>query len=323
MLIYITRRLAYIIPMLLLISIMSFFIVQLTPGGFLVQYEHNPRISPDTLHLLEQQLGLDQPLWGQYLGWLKGMILHGNFGYSFVYHLPVAKLVGQQLFWTFFITFVSALFTWAIAIPLGVYAATHQNSPADYVMNFLAFLAHAIPDFLVALLLIYLLLALGAPSVGGILSAKYIGAPLSWGLIGNLLQHLWPAILAIGLGGIGSILRLMRGNVLDVLSLLYIQTARAKGVSERRIVWKHAVRNAVNPLISIAGLSLPYFFSGSLIVSIILNLPTMGPFFYQAILNKDLYVVMDMLVFYAALLQLGNLMADIALARLDPRIVYT
>jgi peptide/nickel transport system permease protein len=315
------RRILSMIPVLVVVSALSFGIVQLTPGGFLTQYLANPRVSPRTLHLLEVQYGLTKPVWVQYLDWLGG-ILRGNFGYSFLYQVPVVSLIGQQLFWTFFITLLAAAFTWLVAIPLGVYTGLHPNTPFDYVANFLAYLAQAVPDFLIALLLIYFLLLTGSGDVGGILSAQYIGAPLSWALVGNLLAHLWPAILAIGLPGIGGLTRVMRANLLDVLSEPYVQTARAKGLANRRVVWKHAVRNAVNPFVSIAGLSLPYLFSGSLIVSIVLNLPTLGPFLYQAILNKDLYVVMDMLLFYSFLLQLGNLIADLLLARLDPRISF-
>lgn len=318
---YALRRLLAMIPVLLVVSALSFGIVQLTPGGFLTQYLDNPRVSPQTLHILEVQYGLTQPLWVQYLDWLGG-ILRGNFGYSFIYQVPVAHLVGQQLFWTFFVTVLAALFTWLIAIPLGVYTALHPNSLFDYLANFFAYFVQAVPDFLIALVLIYLLLLAGSSDVGGILSPQYIGAPLSWGLLVNLLAHLWPAILAIGLPGIGGLVRVMRANLLDVLSQPYVQTARAKGLPSRRVIWKHAVRNAINPFVSIAGLTLPYLFSGSLIVSIVLNLPTLGPFLYQAILNKDLYVVMDMLLFYTLLLQIGNLGADLILAWLDPRITY-
>lgn len=209
-----------------------------------------------------------------------------------------------------------------VAIPLGIYTALRRHGLGATVANLIGYFGLATPDFLVALLLIFAVLSSGGTNVGGLFSPQYIDAPWSWEKFKDMLAHLWIPLIVIGLDGTASIMRQMRANMLDVLTQDYIRTARSKGLAERVVLWKHAVRNAINPLISIAGLSLPNLISSTIIASIVLNLPTIGPFLYQSLLDKDQYVVMALLMLSAILLMIGNLLADLALAWADPRIRY-
>ena len=224
--------------------------------------------------------------------------------------------------WTVGVAAITIVFTWVVAIPIGIYSATHKYSFLDYFLTFIGFIGVSIPSFFLALVLMYVYLSLGGTAVGGLFSQQYIGAPWSLGKFVDLLRHLWIPIIAIGLGGTASLIRLMRANLLDVLGTQYVTTARAKGLAERTVIYKHAVRNAINPLISIFGMQLPSLISGTIIASIVLNLPTMGPFFYDALLNSDQYLVMTFLMLSAFLMLVGNLLADIMLAWSDPRIRY-
>jgi len=214
------------------------------------------------------------------------------------------------------------LFSWVVAIPIGIYSATHKYSFLDYFLTFIGFIGVSIPSFFLALVLMYLSLRLGGTAVGGLFSQQYIGAPWTWAKFVDLLKHLWIPLIAIGLSGTAGLIRLMRANLLDVLQAQYVVTARAKGLSERVVIYKHAVRNAINPLISLLGMQLPELISGTIVTSIVLNLPTMGPFFYDALINGDQYLVMTFLMFSAFLMLLGNLIADILLAWSDPRIRF-
>lgn len=322
MLAYTVRRLLYMIPMMVLISILCFFIISLQPGDFGSQYFANPRVSPEMVIELRERLGLNDPPHVQYLSWVKGIIFEGNFGYSFAYKRPVSELIWERLGWTVLIAFTTMLFTWALAIPIGIYSATHQYTFWDYFTSFFGFIGLSIPSFFMALILMFFVVKSGGTSVGGLFSNEYIGSPWSWGKFVDLLKHLWIPLIAIGSSGMAGLIRQMRGNLLDVLGKQYITTARSKGLAEKVVIYKHAVRNAVNPLISIAGMQLPALISGTIISAIVLNLPTMGPFFYDALINQDQYLVMTFLMFSGFLMLLGNLVADVALAWVDPRIRY-
>jgi peptide/nickel transport system permease protein len=281
----------------------------------------DPRVSRETVETIRKQYGLDQPVWVQYLSWLGGFV-RGDFGYSFLNNRPVAGLIWERLGWTVFLALLTILVTWVVAIPLGIYTALRRHGLGATVANLIGYFGLATPDFLVALLLIFAVLSSGGTNVGGLFSPQYIDAPWSWEKFKDMLAHLWIPLIVIGLDGTASIMRQMRANMLDVLTQDYIRTARSKGLAERVVLWKHAVRNAINPLISIAGLTLPNLISSTIIASIVLNLPTIGPFLYQSLLDKDQYVVMALLMLSAVLLMIGNLLADLALAWADPRIRY-
>jgi peptide/nickel transport system permease protein len=209
-----------------------------------------------------------------------------------------------------------------VAVPLGIITALKRNGFTDFIASFIGYIGLAIPDFLIALLLVALVLNSGGTQVGGLFSPSFIGAPWSWAKVLDLLNHLWIPIIAIGTNSIATIMRQMRANLLDVLNADYVRTARGKGLPERRVINRHAVRNAINPLVSLAGLSLPELINGTIIASIVLNLPTIGPLLYNSLLNKDQYVAMALLLFSSLLLMIGNLLADLALAWVDPRIRY-
>lgn len=316
------RRILGMIPTLLLISVVCFTVIQMQPGSFLDQYLDDPRVTKETVASITRQLGLDQPMWAQYLTWLKGIVLHGDFGFSFVNGRPVSSLIWERLGWTVFLALLTLIVSWVIAIPLGIYTAINRNGAAATLMNFLGYISLATPDFLVALLLVALVLKAGGTNVGGLFSPEFIDAPWSAAKVRDLLNHLWIPMIAIGLEGVAGLMRQMRASMLDVINQDYVRTARSKGLAPRVVLWRHAVRNAVNPLISLAGLSLPSLISGTIIASIVLNLPTIGPFLYDSLLNKDQYVAMTLLLFSALLLLIGNLLADLALAWVDPRVRY-
>jgi peptide/nickel transport system permease protein len=256
----------------------------------------------------------------QYFTWVKGIITEGDFGYSFAYKRPVAELIWERMGWTVVVAGSTILFTWVLAIPIGIFSATHKYSIFDYIFTFVGFIGISVPNFFMALLLMYLVLSLGGTEVGGLFSQEYIGAPWSIAKFIDLIKHIWIPLIAIGTAGMAGILRQMRGNLLDILGEQYVQTARAKGLNENIVIYKHAVRNAINPLISMFGMQLPKLISGTIISAIVLNLPTMGPFFYDALINQDQYLVMTFLMFSAFMMLIGNLIADLLLALVDPRI---
>jgi peptide/nickel transport system permease protein len=322
MLSYALRRTLTIIPTLLLVSVVCFVVIQLQPGSFTDRYLEDPRMNPATVARLKAQLGLDRPLYEQYGRWVWGIVTRGDFGFSFLANRPVTGMIGELLVWTVVIAGLTMLFSWLVAIPLGIYTALRRNGLTDFVASFVGYIGLAVPDFLVALLLISLVLNLGGTNVGGLFSPHYIDAPWSWARFLDFLNHLWIPILAVGTAGVAVVMRQMRANLLDVLGADYVRTARAKGLKEGVVTWRHAVRNAINPLISLAGLSLPELINGTIIVSIVLNLPTIGPLLYSSLLSKDQYVAMTLLLMSSLLLMIGNLLADLALAWADPRIRY-
>lgn len=322
MIIFAIRRVLVMIPTLVLVSIVCFAVVTAQPGSFTDRYLEDPRISPATVARINAQLGLDRPVHEQYLRWMQGIITRGDFGYSFFANRPVTTVIGELLAWTLVVAGVTMLFSWLVAVPLGIITALRRNGLTDFIASFIGYIGLAVPDFLIALLLVAVVLNLGGTQVGGLFSPAYIGAPWSWGKVLDLLNHLWIPILAIGTGGIAVIMRQMRANLLDVLTADYVRTARGKGLPERRVINRHAVRTAINPLVSMAGLSFPELINGTIIASIVLNLPTIGPLLYDSLLAKDQYVAMALLLLSSLLLMVGNLLADLALAWVDPRIRY-
>ncbi len=276
---------------------------------------------------MADRYGLDKPAYVQYWQWIKGIVTDLDFGYSFETQQPVFDLLFKgRVMWTLLILSSTLLFSWSVGIVIGIYSATHQYSPADHFFTLFGFLGLSIPNFFLALLLLYFLsvvLNVG-PSlgVGGLFSSVYVGEPWSWGKFFNFLWHLWPAIVVIGTARMATVIRQMRGNLLDTLGEQYVQTSRAKGLRESTVILKHAVRNAINPLITMLGFELPFLIGGALITSIVLNLPTVGRAFYNALLSQDIYVSASGLLFFSFLLLVGNLIADILLAAVDPRIRY-
>ena len=322
MLPFVIRRVLLMVPALLAISALVFAVVQLQPGGFLTQYLEDPRFSPETVERIKRQFGLDRPPQVQYLRWIEGIVTRGDFGFSFLNGRPVAGLIWERLGWTVFLALLTIACTWLIAIPLGIYTALRPRGLVATAANLVSYLGQGMPDFLLALLLVALVLSVGGANVGGLFSPDQIGAPWGWGRLRDMLAHLWIPIAAISLEGVAALMRQMRVKLLDVLGADYIRTAQSKGVSGQMILWKHAVRNAINPLISLAGLSLPGLISSTILVSIVLNLPTIGPFLYDSLLNKDQYVVATLLLFSSLLLMIGNLLADLTLVWVDPRIRF-
>jgi peptide/nickel transport system permease protein len=321
-LVFLVRRILLIVPTLFLVSVICFVVIQLQPGSFADRYLEDPRFTAETVARLNAQLGLDRSPVEQYLIWVGGIVTRLDFGHSFFANRPVTGIIGERLVWTVVIAGVTLGFAWLVAVPLGIFVALRRNGFTDALASFVGYIGLAVPDFLVALLLVALVLAYGGTNVGGLFSSHYLGTPWSWGRFVDFLNHLWIPVLAIGTGGIAQIMRQMRANLLDVLNADYVRTAKAKGLHPRRVTYRHAVRTAINPLVSMAGLQLPELINGTIIASIVLNLPTIGPLLYTSLLNKDQYVAMTLLLFASLLLMVGNLLADVALAWVDPRIRY-
>ncbi|HHY19371.1 MAG TPA: ABC transporter permease, partial [Firmicutes bacterium] len=299
---FIVRRTLIMIPMMILASVICFVIIELQPGDFVSQYLDNPRISPEQIRLLREQLGLDKPAYVRYFMWVKGIVTKGDFGYSFAYERPVGDLIWERMGWTVLIALITIIFQWALAIPMGIYSALNPYSIGDYAMTVVGFIGISIPDFFFALILMYFMLKMGSTSIGGLFSAQFIGASWSLAKFIDLLKHIWVPLVVVGISGLAGLMRVMRGNMLDVIGSPFITSLRAYGLDEKTVK-RHAVKNALNPMVSIAGSELPNVFSGTIITAIVLNLPTMGPFFYNALLNHDQYLVMAFLMFIALITQ--------------------
>lgn len=323
---YIVKRLAQMVPLLIGISIISFAVINLPPGDFLtirmLELEAmGDRTARAEMELWRTRFGLDRPLWQQYWLWISNFV-RGDFGRSFDFEQDVRKLIGERLLLTVILAGATMLFTWVVAIPIGIFSATRQYSVGDHLFSFVAFIGMATPNFLLALLLMYIGVVHFGLSPGGLFSPEFVDAPWSIARVVDLLKNLWVPVVVLGTAGTAGLVRIMRGNLLDILGQAFVRTARAKGLREKIVVYKHAVRVAINPLITIAGWQLPVIISGEAIVSVILNLPTNGPLFLRAILVQDMYLAGTFLVFGSLLLVVGNLLADVALALVDPRIRY-
>ena len=324
MLRYILHRLLLLIPTLLAISLVTFVIIQLPPGDYLETLMTELQAAGEKadlqkLEFLRTQYGLDQPLWVQYWTWLTGL-LRGDLGYSFEYDRPVSAIIGERLLLTFVVSLGAILFTWVVAFPIGVYSATHQYSWADHALTFLGFLGLATPDFLLALVLMFISFTWFGVSVGGLFSPGMETAPWGWAKIVDLLQHLWIPVLVIGSSGTAGMIRRLRANLLDELKKPYVVTARAKGLSPGRLLVKYPLRIALNPFISDIGNLLPEVVSGSIIVSIVMSLATTGPMLLRALRSQDMYLAGSFLMLLAVLTVVGIFLSDLALAVLDPRI---
>lgn len=323
---YLLRRLAYMVVTLIFVSFVGFLIVELPPGSALSTEierlrQQGGEMSIDQIRALENQFGINDPLPLKYWKWATGFV-RGDFGHSFEYRMPVSGLIWGRLGYTILLSTLTLIANWLVAIVIGVYSATHRYTWPDYLISVLQFAGLAVPSFLMALILmVFAYQALGW-DVGGAMSPQYRDAPLSLAKIIDFAKHQILPIVVIGASGTAWLSRVMRSNLLDVLNMQYVQTARSKGVVEQKVIWKHAVRNAMHPLVMQLGMSLPAIISGATIVSMVLNLPTIGPLYFRALLSKDMYLAVSFLMFLAVFLLIGNLLADIMLAWLDPRIRF-
>lgn len=320
---YIIRRLILLAPLLVGITFVSWAAIQLAKGSgdyfqsLVLQY---PQISPATIAGLRARFGMDQPPWIQYLRWLWN-IVHLDFGLSFAYQVPVTWLIGSRALNTLLLSITSLVAAWAIAIPLGIYSAVHQYSVTDGLLSVGAFVAISVPSFFSALLLLYAAFWTHLVPLQGLTSVYYDTLPW-YGRVLDVAWHLILPTIALGVFSVGGLMRYMRTNLLDVLRADYVKTARAKGVPERRVIFRHAARNAINPLVTLFGFELGGLLSGAAFVENILGYPGLGRLILEALLKKDIFVVMGSLLLGSVLLILGNLIADILLAYVDPRIRY-
>jgi peptide/nickel transport system permease protein len=324
---YVIRRILYMIPTMLFISFVTFVIINLPPGDFVTSYaatlaQQGVSIDNAMMDALRHRYGLDQSFFAQYLNWVWRIVRHGDFGQSFGWNAPVSKLIWSRMGFTLLLSISTLLLVWAVALPAGIYSAVRKYSAGDYVITFLGFIGLAIPSFLLALVLMYLSFAWFGQSVGGLFSPHYVNAPWTRGRVEDLLNHLWLPMIVLGAASTTSLIRIMRANLLDELHKPYVTTARAKGLSEWRLILKYPVRIALNPLVSTIGWTLPELISGSAIVSIVLSLPTAGPMLLDALNTDDMYLAGTFILLTSGLTVLGTLISDLLLAAIDPRIRY-
>ncbi|RLT45239.1 MAG: ABC transporter permease [Chloroflexi bacterium] len=325
MLLFIVRRLFYLIPTLIAISIISFAIIQLPPGDFLTSYvaglrQQGENIDESELASLRQRYGLGQPVYVQYGKWISGIVLRGDWGQSMEWQKPVKELIWERLGLTIVLSLSALLVSWFIAIPIGVYSATHQYSWLDYTMTTFSFIGLGMPGFLLALIILFLAQSRLGLNVGGLFSEEYILAPWSWARVVDMLKHLWVPMLILALNSTAGGIRITRANLLDELNKPYVETARAKGVKETKLIWKYPVRVALNPFFSTVGWSLASLVSGATLIAIVLSLQTTGPMMLRALTSQDMYLAGSFLFLLSALTVIGTLISDILLALVDPRI---
>jgi peptide/nickel transport system permease protein len=333
MLRYTLRRILIMIPTLLVISFVTFVIIQLPPGDFLSNQiaelkSQGDKAALEKAEFLRKQYGLDKPFVEQYAVWVglwpgeQGFsgLLQGDWGWSFEYDLPVRQVVGDRLLLSFVLNFSVILFTWAVAFPIGVYAATHQYSWGDHGLTFVGYLGLATPNFLLALVLMYFANVQFGLSIGGIMDPEYLGEPWSWAKARSVLEHLWIPVIVIGTSGTAGMIRRLRANLLDELQKQYVVTARAKGMPPFRLLVKYPLRMSLNPFIADIGSLLPSVISGSAIVAVVLSLQTSGPMLLEALRSQDQYLAGSFLMFLSLLTVIGMFVSDLLLAALDPRI---
>jgi ABC-type dipeptide/oligopeptide/nickel transport systems, permease components len=324
---FILRRALLAIPTLIFISFISFVIIQLPPGDYVTAYVAQLRQSGEYISAIQEaqlreQFGLNDPMLVQYWRWISNIVLRGEFGYSLEWNAPVSSLIWDRLGLTLAISSVSLVITWLIAIPVGVYSATRQYSFFDHVFTVFGFLGKGIPDFLLALVLMWMAFAYMNLDVGGLFSPQYQNAPWSLAKVVDLLAHLWIPLVVLATGGAAGLIRVMRANMLDELGKPYVETAYAQGLSESKVVWNYPVRVALNPFISTVGWALPALFSGDIITAVVLNLPTTGPLLLQALKMQDMYLAGSFILILSVFTVIGTLISDILLAWFDPRIRY-
>jgi len=328
---YILKRTIYSIPLLISVSIVAFVLITAPPGDYMSELKNQlvrrsgltRTEATEIAQQMRERYGLDQPIYGQYWSWISGIITRGDFGYSFYYRKPVSEIIWKRLGWTFAIALTALVFSYVGGMIPGIYSATHQYRASDHLFTVVAFLGLSIPNFFFALVILYILnFQLGISIVGGLFSPQFMTASWSWAKFIDLLKHLWIPVIVVGTAGTAGTMRVMRNNLLDIIGMSYIQTARSKGLRETVVVYKHAVRNALQPIIMSMGMRMPRLITGSAVVAIVLNLPTTGPVLLNAVMSQDMYLAGSFILMIAFTLVIGNLLADIALGVLDPRIRY-
>lgn len=324
MLTYLVRRVFLAILTVWAVSVLSFTIIQLPPGDYVTSYVAQQAaagtvVSQQEAENLRRQYGLGQPMYVQYVKWM-GLIMQGNFGQSMEWRRPVYDVVGDRLMLTMVVSLAAVLLTWALALPIGIYSAVRQYSVGDYLFTFVGFIGLAVPNFLLALVLMYLGFSLFNMNVGGLFSPQYADAPWSWARVWDLSKHLPLPALILGLGGTAQGVRIMRANLLDELRKPYVVTARAKGLAQTRVILKYPVRVALNPFASTIGYTLPYIVSGSIIVSLVLSLPTVGPLLLKALIAQDMFLAGTIVLMLGVMTVIGTLLSDLLLLWIDPRI---
>ncbi len=325
---YIVKRLLYAIPTLFIISILVFGTIQLPPGDFVSNMMEQMRNqsgvtwSPQFAESMRERYGLNEPMPTQYIKWIGNIILHGDFGYSFQNSQPSEKMISDRMGMTLVVSFASFVFTWVVALPIGVLSAVRQYSLADYVFSFIGFIGLATPGFLIALVLMYVAFKSGGVTVSGLFSSEFQSAPWSFAKFIDLMKHLWIPMIIVGIGGTAGLIRIMRANLLDELHKPYVETARAKGMPEWKLLMKYPLRHALNPFVSGMAWLLPTLIAGEAIVSIVLNLPTSGPILLNALLVQDMYLAAGFIMLLSLATIIGMLISDIMLVWLDPRIRY-
>lgn len=321
---YFTRRLIYAILTIWAVSVISFLIIQLPPGDYVTAYIAQLAAQGSSLSLSEAEnlriyYGLDQPLYVQYFKWA-GRMLSGDLGFSFEHQKPVTEVIGERLFLTLVVALASVVFTWVVAIPLGIYSAVRQYSIWDYTFTFFGFVGLAVPNFLLALILMWIGFSVFDLNVGGLFSPEYLVAPWSWGRVWDLLTHLWVPVLILGIAGTAQIIRITRANVLDELRKPYVVTAKAKGLTEWQVILKYPVRLALNPVVSMTAYIWPFLVSGSVIVSVVLSLPTVGPVLLRSLISQDMFLAGSIIMLVGLMTIIGTFLSDLLLLWIDPRI---
>lgn len=324
MLQYIIKRLLLLPVLLFIFSIIAFILIQAPPGDFMTSYIAELAMSGSSMEraqieALRALYGLDQPMIVQYFKWMSRLLV-GDLGVSLDWQRPISELIGERLGLTLALGLGTFVFSWVVAIPIGIVSATRKYSAIDYFFTVFNYIGVATPTFMTALVLMWLAFKYYGISITGLFSPEYIDAPWSGGRFIDLLKHLWLPVLILGMDGTARLARVMRANLLDELKKPYMEMARAKGLSEWRLVWKYPVRLALNPLVSTIGWYLPLIFSGSVVVATVMNLPTIGPMLLRALISQDMFLAGTIILIYMTLAILGTLISDILLAWLDPRI---
>ena len=327
MLAYLLRRLVMAVFTIIAISMLSFVVIKLPPGDYVASYiaqmsSQGSVVSDEAAAALRAQYGLDQPIYIQYLRWA-GLALQGDFGQSMEYRQPVLTVIGDRLWVTMGVALAALVFTWALALPIGIYSAVRQYSPLDYIFTFVGFIGLAVPNFLLGLLVLYFGFKYLNLNVGGLFSPEYLDAPWSWAKLGDMLKHLPIPMVVLGMAATAQQIRIMRANLLDEKRKPYVVTARAKGLPEYRVILKYPVRVALNPFASTIGYTLPFIVSGSVIVSLVLGLPTVAPVLFKALVALDMFLAATIIMMLSVLTVVGTLLSDLLLVWIDPRIRLT
>jgi peptide/nickel transport system permease protein len=324
MLSFLGRRFLYMILLVFLVTVLGFVVIQLPPGDWLSSYIIRVEMSggsveKEQVEILRRMYGLERPVYEQYLRWVWGM-LQGNFGYSFFWNRPVGQLISERIGYTLMISLSTFVFSYVLAALIGIYSATHQYKAGDYAATVLGFLGMSTPPFLLALILMFFLFKLFNINVVGLFSSEYLDAPWSWARVIDMLKHLPIPIFVVGLAGVASLQRIMRATLLDELRKQYVITARAKGLTERKVLFKYPVRVAINPIVSTMGWMFPQLIGGGAIVAVVLNLPTLGPLLLSSLRGQDMYLAGAIMTMLSILTVVGFFVSDVLLMVADPRI---